>query len=457
MKKAYLYGVLSLLIVFCCSCQNSNPSHESVGSALSLQSDLGPGTADLWTETSDPSTEDYYESSLEESIQGKGDSFEEYPRDFNRNQVKVEKYGIKDYRNSDGSINRGAVINEITEEQFGHTLNDNEIRLYMYDTGIYFVKTNPYSHSFSSVAPYDAEHEADYCINGSRISFTIPETGNSIGYNNLGGRKLQDEYDHAFVLKTIAQIPYVPYQSEKDYKAYADHSFPIRLAVSIDNECGIQDNFIVAHDLYVYHFEGQLGDLWTLRPSDMTEISTEPIPDEYFIRLYATAVRYLHTFREDERDVFGLFRCFRDYCPSIVDVSEELLIQCLIEKGELFLEYKGVMHQLENEDHIRQLIALCLGQKPFLGDFTTEAVLEVDSTKNYRKDGIRIYVMRDDEIKSEFYVGSDGRIRREYDEIWIASGYYGLQTLRMVSKAEFVSTHLAEISFKDIESLLDND
>lgn len=458
MKKLLL--LLLILTVCCSACQSAAVSKET-STEGKVSTEISSPVENITAPESStaPASEETAATSSampSESVSGNTESDVVYPRDYNRNQVDLDKYGIKDFRNEDGSLNYGYVIDQISENQFDEPLKKNEIRLYMYDTGLYTVKSSMYSQAFSSIPPYKEEEEAGYRYNGSSIHFTLPEFGEDLGFLNLSGRNITDETDHAFVLKTIAQMQYVPYQADQDYKAEPSGNLSKRLAVSIDYEDGVQDHFIVGYDLYVYHFEGKFEDLWDIQVADVTEISTEPVPDEYFMRLYATALRYLHTERTDRRDVFGLSLFFSDlWSPSAALDDQELYIQCLMEKGSLFLEYEGKTHRIEKEEDIRKVISVCLRDIPLDKEYTENALWETDSEKKYREDGIRIYVMRDEEIKAEFYVGSDGLIRHEYEIRWPASGNWGMQTLRMYCKADFVATHLNAVEWDALIALME--
>lgn len=455
MKKLLL--LLLLLTVGCSACQSAAVSKEtSTAHKASTENSTPAESKSVFESSSVPASEDAAASSAipSETDSGHIESAVVYPRDYNRNQVDLAKYGIPDFKNEDGSLNYGFVINQISDAQFDEPLKKDEIRLYMYDTGFYTVKSPLYSHTFSPLPPYKEGEEAGYRYNGSSIRFTLPEFGEDLGFLNLSGRNITDETDHAFVLKTIAQMQYVPYRADQDYKAEPSGNLSKRLAVSIDYEDGVQDHFIVGYDLYVYHFEGKLDDLWDIQAADVTEISTEPVPDEYFMRLYATALRYLHAERIDRRDVFGLSLFFRDlWSPSAALNEQELFIKCLMEKGSLFLEHKGKTHRIEKEEDIRKVISVCLRDIPLDKAYTEEALWETDSEKKYREDGIRVYVMREDEIKAEFYVGPDGLIRREYEIRWPTSGNWGMQSLGMYCKADFVATHLNEVEWDALKKI----
>ena len=82
------------------------------------------------------------------------------------------------------------------------------------------------------------------------------------------------------------------------------------------------------------------------------------------------------------RDVFGLSLFFSDlWSPSAALDDQELYIQCLMEKGSLFLEYKGKTHRTEKEEDIRKVISVYLRDIPLDKEYTENALWETDSEK----------------------------------------------------------------------------
>ncbi len=365
--------------------------------------------------------------------------------DFDRNNVDLSGYGLQEYKDEEGVIHMLETAVRVDRLYSSSYPEGSEVWIKQYDHGnSYRIESGAYSFSFESLPEYDEEKEQDYLFNGSTVSFKLFNMPTDGGLELIEGRNVTDEYDHAFVIKTIAQKEYTPYKDDGG-------QLKTRLVICVKNDSGIVDTFLITGDLYVLHFEGEPDEV-ILDGSMITDISTEPVPPEWFFDLAAMAVHYMHGERITSKDYFGIFQRYMqgDYDYTIAEAFEH---------AEIELEYDGRKKQLDDYEEFKAFIMLLNGD--ILDSFTNksacftvnwpvspEGALKV-SVHEKPKDGAD-----EETFSTEFFVLPDGRVMQEKREIGFNT-YFGMQTLSILAKARMVFVTEDEYAFDELISFMD--
>lgn len=352
---------------------------------------------------------------------------EESAYDFDRNDVDLSGYGLQEYMDEDGVVQwleEAVTVDRVYSNSFPE---DGEVWIKQMDRGTnYRVESVAYSFGFDPIPEYDEEKEGDYSFNGSSVSFKLFNMSNNGGFELMEGRNVTDEYEHAFVIKNIVQKEYRPYKDDGG-------QLKTRLVICVKNDSGITDTFLINEDLHVLHFEGELDEV-ILDGSRITDISTEPVPPQWFFYLAAMAVHYMHGERVASKDYFGIFQMYPegDY---------DLTISEAFEHAEIELEYEGRKKQLDDYEEFKDFIMLLNGD--ILDSFTNKSSCFTVNEPVLPEGALKVSVhtkpdrAEEDAFSTEFFILPDGRIMQEKREIWFNT-YFGMQTLTIMAKTRLV-------------------
>lgn len=274
------------------------------------------------------------------------------PYQLDRNNVDLTPYRLEQYADGDMINPEPSFARRLTDEEFAADPGENEVMLQMaaISPQLYRCDYTKFAFEFSALPAYDAEKEASYVFHGSRISMQIPSFSESTAWTLLKGRNICDEQDHAFVLDVVAQAEYVPCDPQQ---LIAEDPC---LVVTVDNENGVRDTFLIGHDFRILHF---VGDYEYPSEPPVTDISTSRIPLVWFMRLAAMAEHYVYAEAPDSADPLGLAR----YYETPWDESLDSTLAEAFQNVRVELAYNGKTTALENEDEFKSFF------RTFYGDY----------------------------------------------------------------------------------------
>lgn len=446
MNKKHLTILLAsfLCLVLMAACSQSNETNLSPEAektqvpTASSEEKTAPASESRQPDTSVTASESEAPVTTEEQV--------ETPYTLDRNQVTIrpEEYG--DYI-ADGIYYDLLFGNRIPDDHFEDGPEPREIKVYQYDVGeVFRNESYKYKFSVSGLPAYEKEKEESYCFSGSRISFVIPNMTDGGPYPELvKGRCVTDEKEHRFVVKTIAQARYVPYEAETDGRN-------IRLIVCIRNDSGILDTFLVDQDFHLLHLEGEITEESFDHPLPVTDISVDPLSPKSYLYLTALAGHYVFGEKTSSKDVFCLYRHFNNQGYELKSVIHEAF-----ERAVLQLEYKGKSVQIDAEEDFERF--LMIFSKDLEWQFTSPALWSSAEGLPLGEDSLKVSLLKKegedlpDRITS-FFVSPEGKIYLFADVLAYQSGYswsgYGTLNMNTQIRTDFIYQFNDTYSFDEL-------
>ena len=297
----------------------------------------------------------------------------------------------------------------ITDEEFESEPTANEVRVQMYDvnaTSGTRKESQKYAFRFGELPPYDEAKEDGYTFDGSRVHFIIHTENDVELIGALNGRNVADAFEHAFVIRAVAQTDYVPFDPSDNGGPWLKY----RLAICVDNDSGVQDTFIINDDLHILHYEGAYREADSTNPAFVTDISVESLPEEWFMYLEAMAARYVYDCRFTSFGVLGISRYY-DWFMNCSTIEE--LMSLAFAGAELRLEYNGKTTVIDDPETFEALARIFEGVEVEYDDRRDLWYTECDTS--YREDAVKVTLTDKSEenrgVLTELYVSPDGTVR----------------------------------------------
>ncbi|MCR5767037.1 MAG: hypothetical protein K6G45_00900 [Lachnospiraceae bacterium] len=272
----------------------------------------------------------------------------------------------------------------ISDEEFYKNAEIDQIKVGMHEQSpsgpvIY----DRYSFKFGTLSAYNAETEASVMLDGRSIRMLSPNM--TFGPECLETRKITDKRDHKYVLETITQAEYKPFNGSTDGYVAA------RLGIFIEKENGAAETYIINEEYYILHFEGSL-DILSAPLSGITKISTTPVTETQFMGLLAISSRYMYCKRfwsEDWFRIFGHFTYMETNDPN-------LLFAEAFEHLKMELEYNGKSRVVGEREEFIEIM------KIFYPDLVIEynpmLWMSEESAGDFRNDAVKVTVSGTDEV-----------------------------------------------------------
>ncbi|MBO4414363.1 MAG: hypothetical protein J5824_00100 [Lachnospiraceae bacterium] len=281
----------------------------------------------------------------------------------------------------------------ISEEEFYKNAETNQIKVRMVEQSMSGrVISDRYSFEFGALSAYNAEAEASVMFDGRNIRMLSPNI--TLGPECLETRKISDKRDHKFVLETITQAEYKPFNGNTDGYVTA------RLGIFIENENGTTETYIINEEYYVLHFEGSM-DLFSVTLSQVTEISTAPITEMQYMGLMALSSRYMYCKRFWNEDWFRI-----DNFTYMETNDPDLLFAEAFEHLKMELEYDGKSRVIEQKEEFIEIMKLFYPN--LLMEYDPIWWMAEESAGDFRKGAVKVTVSGTDEVTS-----SDSRLPAE--------------------------------------------
>ena len=288
--------------------------------------------------------------------------------------------------------------------------------------------------AFDTLPPYDEAADKEAVFDGVGISFTLYSTDSLMWDRFIETRRLSDKADWAYAVKMLLKRDYEQYSMPSGENP-ALCANGIRLFAVIENEDAPSDIFVVDENLYILHIEapGMHGNDWLeLDCAKVTERSVEPMGNEEFLRLYATALHYVRTGAECNADIFGVTK------PESLEEGYSSM--------EIGLEYNGSSAVLNDPETVKAFIDL-INDAPLSG-----AVLALDCAHGaleIPEGALKITAaldLGDSAEKGVYYILPDGRLAFEKNEPEMISSYNdGIKRLSV--KAEYLRAYVTRDVF----------
>ena len=387
--------------------------------------------------------------STSEHIEGNTDIVSSYTLD--RNNADLSSFDLPIHIDGNGVIYSLFLAKPIMEDEFDSPAGQDEVRLYQVDyDNVYRKESNKYAFSFRLLPAYDEKLENSYTLQGSRIRFLFHTMDNSFGLGCIEGRCVTDAFDHAFILQTVAQANYVPYQhpiSGADQESIVPH----RLVICIDNDNGIRDTFLIGQDLHILHFEGDYPTDEYITQGMIEDISVEAVPSQWFLYLEAMAARYVYGYNRGSSDVLNITRYFADLEQ---DLPEDVIAKAYA-GAELRLEYEGNAVCVENPEDFAALIRLL--EPDVLAVQYPDFLWSSEAGTSYREDAIHVILTdKTEEVRgtlAELYLSPDGTIWIPTEKLYVSTNA-DLESSYLFFRSRFVYRSLDQYPFEEIAAFV---
>ncbi len=271
----------------------------------------------------------------------------------------------------------------ISEEEFYKNAETNQIKVMIVEQSMSGrVISDRYSFEFGALSAYNAEAEASVMLDGRSIRMLSPNM--TLGPECLETRKISDKRDHKFVLETITQAEYKPFNGNTDGYVTA------RLGIFIENENGTTETYIINEEYYVLHFEGSM-DLFSVTLSQVTEISTAPITEMQYMGLMALSSRYMYCKRFWNEDWFRI-----DNFTYMETNDPDLLFAEAFEHLKMELEYDGKSRVIEQKEEFIEIMKLFYPD--LLVEYDPMLWMSEESAGDFRNGAVKVTVSGTDEV-----------------------------------------------------------
>lgn len=271
----------------------------------------------------------------------------------------------------------------ISDEEFYKNAGTDQIKVWMVEQSMSGrVISDRYSFEFGALSSYDAETEASVMFDGRNIRML--SSNMSLGPECLETRRISDKRDHKYVLETITQAEYKPFNGSTDGYVAA------RLGIVIENENGTTETYVINEEYYILHFEGSL-DILSAQLSGVTEISTAPITEMQYMGLMALSSRYMYCKRFWSEDWFRI-----DNFTYMETNDSDLLFAEAFEHLKMELEYDGKSRVVGEREEFIEIMKIFYPD--LLIEYNPMLWMSEESAGDFRNGAVKVTVSGTDEV-----------------------------------------------------------